>query len=202
MLINTIPSSKEWKQWVNTISSDPRGAIPPGALHYKALPADQDESGVDYLEDPVTYSRIYPENSLQVVYNVVAASAAPEEVTSALFSVNHSRHEEVNSYVCSVLLVAALGGATIEGSICHTLAEARRSACMATCKYLLDRNLLDYRLFPYLSNKTFQVPQLVAPKVNVNARNCYLRKDPGFWQSCLSISSSSGARFPKSSTLR
>lgn len=167
--------------------ASPEGVIPPRDLQEDANPSysdsgDEDFSASHYLQEPVAGGRIYPSDSTRVVYCYAAANVPAEAIGEPLFQLRCVPGETQTSlYVCTVRFPLALAGAATTGLCCETIAEARRSASMTTCRKLFGDGLLDYHLFPRPIKNSSHGTRPAAGNHIPNAPNAYAKKQPSFW---------------------
>jgi endoribonuclease Dicer len=146
---------------------------------------DDDDSTREFLRDPTTGSRIYPEDATTVVYRFasnVSRNGESVNVEQTLFEFEDEQEEfdMPRTYTCTVLLPETPVHRT-SGPPSTSRAIARRAACYKVCEELAKIGLLDYRLFPLTSNLEAKNEAPVDSSSDKGGTIGYLRKQPDFW---------------------
>ncbi|CAE6441045.1 unnamed protein product [Rhizoctonia solani] len=143
-----------------------------------------------YIMDPITGSRIYLQESEEVLYRFLANRAEEDAalIPIKLFSYEQvpGKHSSFKDYWCCKILVdwceppLEIFG---EPSSCQALARA--SACFRACFALFDLGLLSSSLFPPRPLHTCQYGILQPSKSKVAIETYYPLVLPLFWHNCL-----------------
>lgn len=195
--------------WTDRLFQDFGSSVPPVNLRETTnayYSESEDEESDNCIVDPTTGGRICPQDATAIVYRIAAGvgRSDADQPDSALFDFTESRSAPgaPPAFTCTVQFPSGAPIVSVTGPSCATITEARRTACYQACTKLLDRNRLDYRLFPLPThikspriNDTIppQIPdaqsigqivmehQRVQAEPKVQATQCYPRKKAEFW---------------------
>lgn len=205
-LIN--PDDEKMQEWTEKVFTDPRSSVPPRSLRVTTDPYTSDSEDEDdgdptqYIKDPTTSGRIYPQDATTVIYRFAAMHPGPEtpEEDGHLFEFEDfiGVSGAARKHICTVILPQGSPIERVTGPPSSSGAEARRAACFQTCWDLFERGFLSYRLFPLppSATKMDATPKTSAKKEGDGSTNpqdqkwvgarCYLRKKPDFWDNAIS----------------
>lgn len=209
ILADSIQLDPEVQAWTDHLFQDIGSSVPPVNLRettnaYHSESEDEESDGC--ISDPTTGGRIYPQDAIAIVYRIAAGFGGSDggQSDSALFEFTESRSAPgaPPTYVCAVRFPSGAPIVRVTGPSCATITQARRTACYQACTELLDRNRLDYRLFPlptYIKSprvddaisrqmaEAQSIGQIAMENQRVQAEpkapatQCYPRKKAAFW---------------------
>lgn len=184
-------------RWTESICKTPRSSAPPYPLRecvvaYHSDDEDDEDATRESIRDPTTSSRIYPEDALTVVYRFTSTlprNSGDTHTDETMFEFEDEQKEldVPRTYICTVLLPGTPVHRS-SGPSSTSRAIARRAACYKVCKELAKMGLLDYRLFPLPSMSEAKNEAGLELSSDKTGARSYLRKQPDFWISAGSTS--------------
>ncbi|KAF7966789.1 hypothetical protein HWV62_36991 [Athelia sp. TMB] len=208
ILSDSIQLDAGMRAWTDRLFGDMCSSVPPECLRETSNPYhsdSEDEETDEHILDPTTAGRIYLQDATTVIYRATAVfgGSTRNRTGSALFEFTESpgASGSAPTYVCTVLIPSGVPVHRVTGPPRATAAQARRAACYSACLELLDRNQLNYQLFPLPSNiagrdygappptaETVSIKQTIEPqdmhsetKAQGSTR-CHPRKKAEFWR--------------------
>jgi endoribonuclease Dicer len=202
--------SVEMQGWTERLFHDQGSSVPPRSLHETTNAYHSDSEGdesEEYIKDPTASGRIYLQDAVAVVYRFTASLGTGNkgQPDPPLFEYQKSRDVGASpTYICTVCFPHGSPISKVSGPSSASMPHARRAACYQACLELINRNLLDYRLFPLPTSvvsrrdtasmpneptephinsehATKLAPQNLKAEVRPLGSRYYPRKKPDFW---------------------
>jgi hypothetical protein len=140
-----------------------------------------------YIVDAVSGSRIYPQDSEEVLYRFMAAQSSSDTVLLPIkvFSYNKASEDEQSIWSCKIDVSFCTPSLNASGEPAACKALARESACFRACSTLFNLNLLPSSFFPLRPQHTWQHGILQPSKAQGITSDHYPLVFPLFWHNCL-----------------
>lgn len=180
--------------WVNGMDID--GApIPPASLARCPRfggapiflnPSRSSDQEYPYITDPVSGSRIYPKDAVEVLYRYLASRSAgdPALVPVKVFTYD-SVAQAGGLWRCTVEIPNCDPPFHVTGDPCPSKAAARGSACFKACLARFDLGLLPSTFFPSPPMHTLPNGVLQRSDSALALASSYPPTSPLFWHNCL-----------------
>lgn len=181
----------EMLRWADTMKHDSRGSIPPRRLWETSDPYtsdSEDDEDAEYIQQPITGSRLRKHQATAVFYRYVARIAAQgnNPKNQHLFEYGLSESHFHSQWRCTI----RLPGTPIDG--CSSVAApskylARREACYSACKQLQHLSQLGLAIFNFRRTGNDR-PQdgNEDPQLDPSHEQPYVPLSPDFWQNSIS----------------
>ncbi|KAJ1311188.1 hypothetical protein OPQ81_009689 [Rhizoctonia solani] len=159
-------------------------------------PSQESSTSNPYIQDPISGSRIYPQDSEEVLYRFLADRADEDTalIPTRIFSYEQtpakSRDSKAN-WLCRIQVDLCDQPLSVVGEPSSCKALTRGSACFRACSTLFHLGRLSSSFFPSRPLHTWQHGILQPPKTKVAIDTYYALVSPLFWHNCLLAAPSS-----------
>ncbi|KAF9452469.1 ribonuclease III [Macrolepiota fuliginosa MF-IS2] len=177
-------------RWANDTAPESRGTIPPRPLRERndSYTSDsEDDLDAEFLQDPVTGSRLRKHQATTIFYRHVAQLTQDDDPTQHLFEYNLAEGEQgpYDKWRCTI----RLSGAPIDGfsgPAAPSKYLARREACYAACRQLQHLAQLGSTIFTLDRTRSTE-PQdnTMVPQLDSSHEQPHIPLSPDFWKNSI-----------------
>ena len=143
------------KRWTQTVAVKKTGALPPLSLDdsndaWHSDSEDDEDPFADYIKDPTMSGRIYPQDSVGVIYRYLSKLSQRQDAEAT----HHDVFEFVEKpgaptpWVCNLVFPPGTPLGVVQGPASVSQVAAKRAVCFKACQDLYEKGLLSYELFP------------------------------------------------------
>ncbi|KDN36026.1 hypothetical protein RSAG8_11112, partial [Rhizoctonia solani AG-8 WAC10335] len=153
-------------------------------------PSCESSQNNPYIQDPISGSRIYLQDSEEALYRFLADSTNEDLalMPNNIFSFEQTftkRPDSKSNWLCKIQVDLCDPPLNVVGESSPCKALARGSACFRTCSALFDLGMLSSCFFPLRPLHTWQHGILQPSKCKVAIDTYYPLVLPLFWHNCL-----------------
>jgi endoribonuclease Dicer len=143
------------KRWTQTVAVKKTGAFPPMSLDdsndaWHSDSEDDEDHFADYIKDPTMSGRIYPQDSVGVIYRYLSKLSQKQDAEAIQENVFEFAEKPgaPTPWVCNLVFSPGAPLSVVQGPASVSQVAAKRAVCFKACQDLYEKGLLSYEFFP------------------------------------------------------